>query len=83
MEEQRIKEWLNEDGTLLHNGLGLLLKRRIKEKRIEEWLNENECTTLIEGLYLLCNGLCLLLLYYNQMIIMPMNLLDCICLDTR
>jgi hypothetical protein len=41
------------------------------------------CTTLVEGLYLLCNGLCLLLLYYNQMIIMHMNLLDCICLDTR
>ena len=56
---------------------------KIEEKRIEEWLNENECTTLVEGLYLLCNGLCLLLLYYNQMIIMPMNLLDCICLDTR
>jgi hypothetical protein len=34
MEEKRIKEWLNEDGTLLSNGLGLLLKRRIKEKRI-------------------------------------------------
>ena len=55
----------------------------MEEKRIKEWLNENECTTLVEGLYLLCNGLCLLLLYYNQMIIMPMNLLDCICLDNK
>jgi len=70
IEEKRIKEWLNEDGTtrtlveglcLLHNVLGLLLKRRTEEKRIKEWLNKDECTThtLVVGLYLLRNGLCL------------------------
>jgi hypothetical protein len=59
-------------------------KRRIKEKRIEEWLNEDGATrTLIKGLYLLCNCLGLLLLYYGQIIILHGNLLDCICVKEK
>jgi hypothetical protein len=51
-------------------------------RRIEERLNEDgSACTLVKGLYLLCNGIVLLLLlylYYGQMIILHGNLLDCI-----
>jgi len=48
------------------------------------WLNEDGATrTLVKGLYLLCNGLNLLLLYYGQMTILHGNLLDCIRLNKK